>query len=92
MESLDEVFGERIISQGLASRINRLQYMRLSFLGNADRKVYVKNPHYLEEHTTSFRHIISAIPLRQLRLVCRNVFSLCEACLGAEGHYFVTLI
>jgi hypothetical protein len=55
-------------------------------------KVKMKNSHSLEELQANIRHEISAIPIQQLRHVSRNIFSLCEVRLEAEGHHFETLL
>jgi hypothetical protein len=50
-------------------------------------KVYVKNSHSLEDLEGNNKHVMSTIPVQQLRCVSRNMFSKCEACLEAEGCY-----
>jgi hypothetical protein len=55
-------------------------------------KVYMNNPHSLEELHSNIRHEISAIPVKQLRRVSGNIFLLCEGHLEADGRHFETLL
>jgi hypothetical protein len=73
MDLLGETFGERVISQELTSRITRFKYLRLPFLRNAHRKVYVKHPHYLEE--------VSGMQFQQF------LYGSFDLCLETYSHY-----
>jgi hypothetical protein len=54
-------------------------------VGHAERKSVC-------EQSTLFEHEISTTAVQQLQRVSRNIFSLCEAFLEAEGHHFETLL
>jgi hypothetical protein len=93
MVALDEVFGERVISRGLwPPRSPDLNPCDFYLWGTLKEKVYVNNPHSLEELQENIRHEISTIPVQQIGRVSRNIFSRCEACLEAEGRHFETLL
>jgi hypothetical protein len=64
MVALDEVFGERVISRGLwPPRSHDLNPCDFYLWGTLKEKVYVKNPHSLEELQENIKHEISAIPV-----------------------------
>jgi hypothetical protein len=91
--ALDEIFGERIISWGMwPPRSPDLNPCDFYLWGTLKEKVYINNPHSLEELQANIRHEISAVPIQQLRRVSVNIFSLWDACLEAEGLYFKILL
>jgi hypothetical protein len=55
-------------------------------------KVHLHNPRFVKELTANIRNETFAIPVQQFRHVYRNLFSLSEGCLEAQGHQFEILL
>lgn len=92
VDTLYEVFGRRVKSRVMwPPRLPDLNTCDFYLWGTLKVKVYVKNPHSLEELQENIRHDIS-IPVRQLRRLSRNMFSQCEPCLETEDPHFETSV
>jgi hypothetical protein len=93
MNGINQVFDDRVVSRGLwPPRSPDLNSCYFFLWGRLKDKVYVKNPHTLDELKSSIRVEISHITREELRRVAGNIFRRCEACLQAEGRHFEILL
>jgi hypothetical protein len=93
MNEINQVFGDRVVSRGLRPpRSSDLNPCDFYLWGKLKDKVYVNNPHTLDELKDNIRVEISDITREELRRVAGNIFSRCEACLQAEGRHFEILL
>jgi hypothetical protein len=84
MNEINQVFGDRVVSRGLwPPQSPDLNPCDFYLWGKLKDKVYVNNPHTLDELKDNIRVEISHITREELRHVAGNIFRRCEACLQA---------
>jgi hypothetical protein len=93
MNEINQVFGDRVVSRGLwPPRCQDLNPCDFYLWGKLKDKVYVNNPHILDELKDNIRVKISHIMREELHRVAGNIFRRSEACLQAEGRHFEILL
>jgi hypothetical protein len=91
MQTLSDVFGEKIISGIWPACSPDFNPCDFFFWGCLKDKVYNNNPR-IEELKENIRREIANIPAEQLQMVQQNLFDLCGECLRVEGQHFQLLL
>ena len=93
MHALEQVFDDRIISQGLwLPRSPDLSSCDSYLWGDLKHKVYRNNPRTLEALEIEIRQVIGEIPEAELQRVFQNFIRRCSVCIEREGHHFQQLL
>jgi hypothetical protein len=88
-----EVFGERVISDGLwPPRSPDLTPCDFYLWGNLKERVYQTNPRSLEDLKDGICREISRISTAELKRVHGNVFRRMRICLAVQGKHFEHLL
>ena len=89
MTAIQNMFDDRLISRGLLpARSPDLNPCGFYLWGALKSKVYMKNPHSLEELKQNIRYEIVAISENELLRVAEQVFRRCTSCQIAQGYHF----
>lgn len=93
METIENVFSDRVISTGLwPARSPDLSACDFYLWGNLKQKVYKNNPRTVEALENEIRRAIAEITEAELRRVSLNFLRRCQVCLDLNGHHFQHLL